>query len=119
MKLVILITARTEQTLNIAQNWQKVGASGVTILEGHGLRRLMENIGLRDDLPLMPSFASLLRKQEITTHVLLSAVIDELADVLYQTTVDILGDLTQPDNGFIFTVDIEKWLGLVTDRREG
>jgi hypothetical protein len=118
VKLVILITARTERTLDIAQAWQNAGAPGATILEGHGLRRLTEKIGFRDDVPLMPSFASLLRQQEITTHVLISAVTDTLADELYKVTVDILGDLTQPDNGFIFTVDIEKWLGLLTGNTE-
>jgi hypothetical protein len=35
-----------------------------------------------------------------------------LAGQLYQATVEILGDLTLPDNGFIFTLDVGNTLGL-------
>jgi hypothetical protein len=112
VKLVILITARTERTLDIAEAWQQAGASGVTILEGYGLRRLQEQLGIRDDLPLMPSLATLMHQQEISTHVLVSVVGDSLAGQLYQATVEILGDLTLPDNGFIFTLDVGNTLGL-------
>lgn len=113
MKLVMLVTARTERTLDISQAWQNDGAPGVTILEGYGLRRLQEKMGLRDDLPLIPSLSSLLRQQEFTTHILISVVNDELCEKLYATTERILGSLTLPDNGFMITLDIEKSLGVV------
>ena len=112
MKLVILITAQTEQTLEIATAWQQAGATGVTILEGYGLRRLQENMGLRDDLPLIPSLSSLLRGKEVETHLLVSVVDDALADTLHQETVNILGDLTLPGNGVILTIDIASLAGL-------
>lgn len=113
MKLVILITAQIERTLDISQAWQKNGAPGVTILEGFGFRRLRDNIGWRDDLPLIPSIASLLRQQETTTHVLISAVPDAAADTLYTVTENLIGDLTEPHNGFMITLDIEKAVGIV------
>jgi hypothetical protein len=113
VKLVILITAQTERTLDISQAWQKDGAPGVTILEGYGFRRLTEKMGWQDDLPLMPSISSLLRQQEISTHVLISAVADEVADKLYATTESLIGSLTLPHNGFMITLDIEKSLGVV------
>jgi hypothetical protein len=112
LKLVILITARLERTLDIAEAWQQAGASGVTILEGYGLRRLQEQLGIRDDIPLMPSLATLLHQTEIGTHVLLSVVSDDLAGALYKVTVEILGDLRLPDNGFIFTLEVGNPVGL-------
>lgn len=112
MRIVIFITARTERTLDVAEAWQRAGASGVTILEGHGLRRLQKKMGIRDDLPLIPSLASLLHQQEISTHLLLSIVPDDLAEQLYKLTVEIVGDLTLPDNGFVFTLAVGNSLGL-------
>ncbi|MBC7869745.1 MAG: hypothetical protein H7Y09_02810 [Chitinophagaceae bacterium] len=109
MKLIILITGQTDQSLEIATRWQQAGATGVTIVEGHGLRRLQE---IRDDLPLIPSLSALLRGQEVSTHILISAVPDNLESRLYQETEAILGDLTQPDNGLILTLDIANILGL-------
>jgi hypothetical protein len=111
MKLVILITAQTEQTLEIATAWQQAGATGVTILEGYGLRRLQE-IAIRDDLPLVPSLSALMRGKEVETHLLLSVVHDELSEALHQETTRILGDLTLPGNGVILTIEIASLVGL-------
>jgi nitrogen regulatory protein PII len=112
MKLVILITAQTEQSFEIATAWQKAGASGVTILDGNGFHRLQKKLEIRDDLPLIPSLSSLLRGQEVDTHLLLSVVDDDLAKQLSATTIAILGDMTIPGNGIIFTLDIENLIGL-------
>jgi len=115
MKLVILITAQTEQTLQVATAWQQAGASGVTILEGHGLYRLQQKFEIRGDLPLIPSLASLLRGREVDTHFLVSVVDDNLASKLSTETVAILGDLTLPGNGLILSIDIAEILGLRTN----
>lgn len=114
MKLVILITAQTEQTLEVATAWQQAGASGVTILEGHGLHRLQEKMGIRSDLPLFPSLSELLRGKEVDTHMLVSVVPDDLAPILSRETVAILGDLHLPGNGLILTLDVADILGLLT-----
>ena len=111
MKLVILITAQTEQTLEIATAWQQAGATGVTILEGYGLRRLQE-MGIRDDLPLVPSLSALMRSKEVETHLLVSVVHDKLSEILHQETTNILGDLTLPGNGVILTIDVASLVGL-------
>ncbi len=114
MKLVILITAQTEQTLDIASAWQRAGASGVTIVEGHGLRRLQEKADVRDDLPLIPSLAALLRGKEVDTHLLISVVDDALAARLTEETTAILGDLSLPGNGLILSLDASNVVGLRT-----
>ncbi|NJL55668.1 hypothetical protein HC928_11040 [bacterium] len=115
MKLVILITAQTEQSLQVATAWQQAGASGVTILEGHGLHRLQKKFEIRSDLPLIPSLESLLRGKEIDTHVLVSVVDDDLATRLKAETVVILGDLTLPGNGILLSLDVGDILGLRID----
>jgi hypothetical protein len=112
MKLVILITAQTERTLELATAWQQAGATGITILEGYGLRRLQEKMEIRDDLPLVPSLSALLRGKEEETHLLVSVVHDDLAQTLESITVGLLGDLTLPGNGVILTIDIASLSGL-------
>lgn len=112
MKLVILITAQTDQSLQVATAWQQAGASGVTILEGHGLHRLQEHFEIRGDLPLIPSLTSLLRGKEIDTHLLVSIVDDGLAARLKTETVNILGDLTLPGNGILLSLNVDDILGM-------
>lgn len=114
MKLVILITAQAEQSLQVATAWQHAGASGVTILEGHGLYRLQKNMEIRDDLPLLPSLAALLHGKEVDTHLLISVVDDDLVSKLTTEATAILGDLTLPGNGLFLSLDIASVLGLRT-----
>lgn len=113
MKLAILITGRTDQSLIVAQAWQKAGASGVTILEGYGLRSLQDRLAIRDDVGLLPSLSKLLSQQEVSTVLLVSLVADELVSALEQATTEILGDLTLPNNGIMLTLAVESAIGLV------
>lgn len=112
MKLVILITAQTDQTLGVANAWQRAGASGVTIMEGHGLHRLQTKFEIREDLPLLPSLASLLRGKEVDTHMLISLVNDELVTSLKNETIAILGDFSVPGNGVMFALDVANLLAI-------
>jgi hypothetical protein len=114
MKLVILITAQTERSFEVASAWQNAGASGVTIVDGHGFHRLQRKLEIRDDLPLIPSLSSLLRGKEVDTHILISIVDDDLAKKLASETVTILGDLTLPANGIFLSLEIVDLLGLRT-----
>ena len=114
MKLAILITGRTDKSLIVAQAWQKAGASGVTILEGYGLRSLQDRMAIRDDIGLLPTLSKLLSQQEVSTVLLVSLVNDELVPALQRETIDILGDLTLPNNGIMLTLAVEDAVGLVT-----
>ena len=111
MKLVVFITAQTEQSLHVATAWQQAGAGSVTIMEGHGLHRLKKKMAIRDDLPLIPSLAALLEQKEVDTHLLLSVVAEELVPKLSAETVRILGDLTLDGNGIFFAITIGDLLG--------
>lgn len=44
MKLVILITVRTEQSIALAEAWERAGAVGITIVEGSGRRSVQLNL---------------------------------------------------------------------------
>ena len=116
MKLVILITGRTDKSLSVAQAWEKAGASGVTILEGYGLRSLTDRLPIRDDVGLLPSLAKLMSQQEVSTMLLVSLVPDELVPALQQATTGILGELTLPNNGIMLTLAVEDAIGVVTRR---
>ena len=113
MKLAILITGRTDQSLIVARAWQKAGASGVTILEGYGLRSLQDRLAIRDDVGLIPSLSKLLSQQEVSTVLLISLVSDEMVVALQHEATEILGDLTLPNNGILLTLAVDNAIGLV------
>lgn len=113
-KLVILITPRTEKGLEVAEAWEAIGASGVTLIESYGLHHVREQ-SRRLELPLIVSMASVLRQIEETNQTILSVVPDHLVDPILEATYTVLGDLrTKPNAGFAFVLDVERIFGSKT-----
>lgn len=118
MKLVILITAKVQAGLDIAQAWHEVGAPGVTILRSHGLHTLQEELKSGSvELPRMvvsmgAAMAAILDNMEERGEVLLSVVPDELVDPLIAAANETLGDLTQPEHGILFVIPVERAIGV-------
>ncbi|HVU14751.1 MAG TPA: hypothetical protein VHD90_25925 [Phototrophicaceae bacterium] len=118
MKLVMLITAKVESGLDIAQAWQEAGAPGVTIVRSHGLHQLQR--GLRSgSLELPPvlgsmgaAMAALLDSVEESTEIILSVVDDVMVDALITATTPVLGDLTQPNHGILVVLPIDQAIGV-------
>jgi len=123
MKLVVLITAQVESGLDVAMAWEEAGAPGVTIIRTHGLHSLQEEIRHGAvELPRMvvsmaAAMASILDNMEERGEMLLSLVNDNMVDTLIDAASGVLGDLTQPNNGVLFVVPIERSIG-VRDHRQ-
>jgi hypothetical protein len=123
MKLVVLVTAHMEDGMTVGQAWQDGGAPGVTILRSHGLYRLREEVERGDiELPRMvvsmaAAMAHILENMDYNTVTLISLVDDALVDTLISITNSVLGDLTQPNHGVLFVLDVERAIG-VRDHRQ-
>lgn len=122
MKLVILITSAIKNGLDVAQSWQDGGAPGVSIIRTHGLYSLQQEVKSGDvELPRMvvsmaSAMAHILDSVEERGEMVLSLVEDDLVDMLISKANEVLGDLTEPDNGILFVVDVERAIGI---RRHG
>lgn len=118
MKLVILITAQVENGMEVAQAWQDAGAPGVTIVRTHGLFTLQKEAGSGTvELPRMigsmaAALAHILDNLEERGQMLISVVDNEKVDVLIAAASAILGDLSQPYNGVLFVLDVERAIGV-------
>ncbi len=110
--LVVLIVDDPDRCPAILDAWEEAGVSGVTILESSGLGRLRQG-GLRDDLPLMPSLSEILEGEEVHHRTLLTVVKDEpMVDRLEEIVRRIIGDLDEPNSGFLFVVPVLRAVGL-------
>jgi hypothetical protein len=112
-KMAILVTSRIEEGHRIGEVWQSAGAPGVTLIESYGLRRLQEASRSAEFLPGMISMLDFLRQNEETSLVIFSVADDEsVVDRLLDATESILGDLTQPNTGVFFVVDVARAVGI-------
>lgn len=118
MKLVILITAQTENGLEVALAWREAGAPGVTIIPSHGLHSLQRKTksgGL--ELPMIitsmaDAMAGLLDASETSSLIILSVMPAEILGKVIEATKGVLGDLTAPDTGVVFVLDVEQAIGV-------
>jgi nitrogen regulatory protein PII len=122
MKLLILINSKIEDSLEVAEAWQQAGVPGVTIIPSHGLYSLQEHVRQGEvELPRMvasmsSALAYIMQNVETSTNIILSVVEPEMVETLIAVTERVLGDLTQPHNGVVFVLDVERAVGI---RRHG
>ncbi|MCL4248551.1 MAG: hypothetical protein KJ065_10435 [Anaerolineae bacterium] len=118
MKLVMLVTAKIELGLEVAQSWQDAGAPGVTILRSHGLHTLQKELEHGDiELPRMvasmaSAMATLIENVEERGEMIMSLVDDDMVDVLITVTNQVLGDLMSPNSGVLFVIPVERAVGV-------
>jgi nitrogen regulatory protein PII len=110
--LVVMIVDNPDDTPVILDAWEALGVSGVTILESSGLGRYRQ-LGMREDMPLLPSLSDFFQEDEVRHRTLLSVVKDQdLVDRMINAVKDISGDLDQPNSGFLFVVPVLQAVGL-------
>jgi hypothetical protein len=109
--LVVLVLDNPDLCQNILEAWEATGVRGITILESTGVGR-MKQAGFRDDIPLMPNLSDLFKSSE-THHRTLFSVVEtaEQADGLRDATETITGELSQPNTGLMFVVELHKVFG--------
>ncbi len=110
--LVVMIVDDPENCSSILDAWDKIGVSGVTILESTGLGRIRK-AALLDNIPLMPSLQDFLTSREVDHRTLLSVVENEaVVDRMVEAAQNITGDLNEPHTGILFVLPILKVYGL-------
>lgn len=118
MKLVILITTQVERGMEIALSWQDVGAPGVTIVRAHGTHTLRQEVERGEiELPrivvsMASAMAHIIDNVEARGQLLLSVVPDETVDALIDAASDVLGELTEPGNGVLFVLPVDRAIGV-------
>ena len=110
MYMVMFVSRDADQATDVLDVWVKNGIGGVTILESAGLSQLDHHY---DDVGIVFSLSSLLRRHEVHHRTLFSAVKDEetLQRVVEATTAHV-GDWSRPDVGVMFVWPLVTAYGL-------
>ena len=109
---IVFVLDNPDQCRDILDVWENAGIRGVTIFESSGLSRV-RRAGIRDDLPLMPSLRDLFMNTE-TQHRTLFTVVKSQSqiDAIVKATQSVVGDLEQPDTGFLFVIPVSQVYGI-------
>lgn len=104
MLMLIMVLDDVSRLDDILQAWTKAGVGGVTILETTGVNRVLQR---RHPDAAFAGFSQIFGGGRVG-HNTLFAVIDgpATAEAVAAATERIVGDLSQPDTGILFTVPV-------------
>ncbi len=110
MYLLLMVLDDATRLADVLQAWTSAGVRGVTILESTGLQRIIRR---REAGSMFMGFSRLFQDSGIG-HNTLFALIDslELAEAAVAATESVLGDLSQPNTGIVFTLPVAQVWGL-------
>lgn len=110
--MILLIIDNPDQCSPVLDAWEELGVGGITILDSTGLGRLRK-ASIRDDVPLMPSLANLLKGREERHRTIFTVVEnEEWVDRIVEKTQAILGDLNDANVGVLFVLPVSRVVGL-------
>ncbi len=113
MYMIFFVLHDPNRLHDVLTAWNETGVSGITILPSTGLKRMKENSGLREDLPLIPSLDDLINHEERLNRTLFTIVSnDEMVDKVLKATEDQIGDLDLPNTGIMAVIPLARVYGL-------
>jgi len=110
MYMLIMVLDDSEHLNDVLQAWVEAGVPGVTILESTGINRVLP----RDHAGSMfAGFSSIFGAGRVG-HNTLFAVIEslDLAETAVKATEAVIGELSNPHTGIVFTLPVAKAWGI-------
>ncbi len=108
--MVLLVLHDLKDFNSVMTAWREAGAPAITILDSVGIRELEEQ-GMRDDLPLMPSIRDLLQSDDAPRKSIFTIIEDAIVDPLIEATERIMGDLSEPQKGILVVLPVTRVVG--------
>jgi nitrogen regulatory protein PII len=116
--MVVLVVDNVDDCPAILDAWEEAGVKGATIFPSTGLGRV-RRAGLLDNIPLMPSIQDLIEGEEIDHRTVMSVVdSQELVDKMVAIAQDVIGNLENPNTGFLFVLPVLQVYGFGKHRTD-
>ena len=107
MKLLIVILNKVEKLEEVLEGYLEIGISGATVVESVGMGHI-----LSEEVPIFAGLRFMFAGAKPHNKTIFSAIKDEKEQPAIELLKKILGDLTQPGTGIVFTIPIDTVEGL-------
>jgi len=109
MKLLFFVLSKVELLDRLLNALQNAGVRGGTILNSTGMaRELLES----EEVNFLGSLRAILDPSRVQSKTLLFVLKEDMVDKVIETIVSVVGDMTAPDSGIIFTVPVDFTKGI-------
>ena len=110
MKLIIFIMNRVEKLDKLIREFHQKGIKGATILSSTGMaQKLIAN----EETAFIGSLKALFDNPRVESKVIMTVVKEDQKEIVYQAIEDIVGDLSLPNTGIVFTIDVDDVKGFL------
>ncbi|HEY8444480.1 MAG TPA: hypothetical protein VIL24_06785 [Clostridia bacterium] len=107
MKLLILILKKIELLDEIFLRLAEAGFKGGTVVSGKGMAQTLAHLG--EDVPMFGGLRHILSgKSNYESEIVFLALKDEQLQTAKKIIRDVIGDLSAPNTGIMFAIDIEE-----------
>jgi nitrogen regulatory protein P-II 1 len=104
MKLLIYVLSHVEKLQTLLNQFNEQGIAGATILDSSGMGRELSE---RDEFSIFGSMRALIDQNNRTTKTLFLVVEDDQVKKIEKVIESVIGDLSKPDQGILFTVPLD------------
>lgn len=116
MHILFLVLNKTEYLDDILSAFVKIGIKGATIIDSQGMgSALVANENL--NIPLVGSLKSIFHHNRPFNKVIFTVLEEELIPMAVKTVEEVVGDLSKPGIGMMFTLPLGSVYGLTTHKK--
>ncbi|MGA0875953.1 MAG: P-II family nitrogen regulator [Bacilli bacterium] len=104
MKLLMYVLSHVEKLQTLLKEFNEAGISGATIIDSSGMGRELSE---RDEFSIFGSMRALIDQNNKTTKTLFMVVEDDEVKKVEKVIEKVIGDLSKPDQGILFTLSLD------------
>ena len=104
MKLLMYVLSHVEKLQTLLKEFNEAGISGATIIDSSGMGRELSE---RDEFSIFGSMRALIDQNNKTTKTLFMVVEDDEVKKVEKVIEKVIGDLSKPDQGILFTLPLD------------
>lgn len=105
LKLMVFVLGRVELLDELLEGMAGARIGGATILQSRGMARTLYQSG-RNDM-FLGSLRAILDPDRDESRTILAVVRDEQVEDVVRVIEDVVGDLSEPDTGIVFTLPVD------------
>lgn len=115
MQLLFFVLNRSEMLDDILTSFADHDIHGATILDSKGMVHLLASHSDEGEVPFFGAMRAFLKPERENSNLIITAVNDDHVENAVKAIEDVIGDLSKPDTGVVFTVPISYVKGLYKD----
>ena len=113
MFFVLFVMHNPDLLEELIKEWEAAGVQRATVLFSTGMRRLRQEEGLRDDIPLIPSLESFYQMSQTFSRTIFTTIEDEsMIENILAATQRVVGDLRNHETGVFLVLPVIHAYGL-------